>query len=212
MKRGAPLRRRSAMKRSRPTRNWQDARRKVETERRCRVCGADPFHGGRLEAAHVIGRENDEEVGGVLWVNPLDVVPLCGGCHRAYDARELDLLPYLTVGEQARAVQVAGGIAAALRRVGGPAGRGRTQREEDQMGNDGRSVEEIPGGGVVLSEQGSLGNRVEVATITRDGGVFGEDVPWVIEYAGDYVSGHVSLEAAIERAWEHHDNQADRGL
>lgn len=202
------------MKRSRPTRNWQDARRKVEQERRCRVCGADPFLGGRgrLEAAHVIGRENDEEVGGVRWVNPLDVVPLCGDCHRAYDARELDLLPYLTVGEQARAVQVAGGIAAALRRVGGPAGRGRTQREEDPMVNDGRSVEEIPGGGVVLSEQGSLGNRVEVATITRDSGVFGEDIPWVIEYAGDYVSGHVSLEAAIERAWEHHENQADRGL
>jgi hypothetical protein len=75
-----------------------------------------------VEAAHLIGREHDgpRTLGDeTLWVNPVDVVPLCVTHHRSYDRRTIDLLPHLTVEEQARAVFVAGGIAAAWRRLTG---------------------------------------------------------------------------------------------
>lgn len=53
-------------------------------------------------------------------------MPLCpasvSDCHGRYDRHELDLLPYLTVEEQARAVLDAGGIVAAYRRVTGSRG------------------------------------------------------------------------------------------
>jgi len=109
-----------------PSRNWNDARRKVEQEGACRVCppGAPRR---RLEAAHVIGREYDkphplpsprELANGDLYVHPLDVVPLCHTHHEAYDARRLDLLPHLSIAEQARAVEHVG-LARAYRRLTG---------------------------------------------------------------------------------------------
>lgn len=67
-------------------------------EGRCRVCGAT----SGLQAAHTIGRKYDDRRTGV--VAPADVVPLCLEHHQQYDARRLDLLPYLTLEEQARAV------------------------------------------------------------------------------------------------------------
>lgn len=110
-------------------RDWTDARKKVDKEGRCRVGGRHPGHGGDLEAAHTIGREHDtpkvaqdgDELSVVeeLWVNPVDVVPLCRQCHALYDHRRLDLLPYLTPEEQAMAVLRSGGIVSAYRRLTG---------------------------------------------------------------------------------------------
>lgn len=52
-------------------------------------------------------------------VDAVDVVPLClrddGGCHRLYDSRKLDLLPFLSYAEQAAAVKKVGIIAATKR-------------------------------------------------------------------------------------------------
>jgi len=121
MKRNVPLARRTGlrrgpgpkrkpMKRSQPRRNWKDARKKVEREGVCRVCGFGMVEG--LEAAHVIGREHDRCLSGssVRYVNPDSVVPLCGGvltrgCHGKYDAHQLDLLPYLTGEEKEQALR-----------------------------------------------------------------------------------------------------------
>jgi hypothetical protein len=95
-------------------RDWTLARQKVEEEGCCRVCHAT----GRLEAAHTVGRAYDVDEKDVVVVDPDDVVPLCRVCHAAFDARRLDLLPYLTRAEQARAVLHAG-IVGAMRRISG---------------------------------------------------------------------------------------------
>jgi hypothetical protein len=90
-------------------RDWKAARAKVDSEGECRVCR----NGLGLEAAHTIGRVHDPSNGKV---RPVDIVPLCGTCHRRYDGRDLDLLPYLTHEEQAAAVEHVG-IVGALRRI-----------------------------------------------------------------------------------------------
>lgn len=74
-------------------RDWTEARRKVEAEGRCRRCGTR----GQSAAS---------------------VVPLCSGCHRAYDSHRLDLIGYLRPDEQIEAVRVLG-LARAYRRLGG---------------------------------------------------------------------------------------------
>ena len=100
--------------RHRIERDWTEARAKVAAEGACRVCGA-----GRPQAAHLIGRRLDRaDAHGAVRVHPDDVVPLCARCHRAYDGRRLDLVPYLTRAEQARAVALVG-LVAALRRLSG---------------------------------------------------------------------------------------------
>lgn len=107
-----------------PKRVWNDALDKVEAEGECRVCGATDY----IEAAHVVSRKAaDVEMvgpkgGRYLYVKPDAVVPLCGpfsanNCHGTHDGRELDLLPYLTVEEQLCAVEAAGGIEMARRRL-----------------------------------------------------------------------------------------------
>ena len=88
-------------------RDWTKARAKVGYERKCRVCPSVE----NIAAAHTIGRVHDERV-----VDPNDVVPLCTDCHADYDARKLDLLPYLTLVEQAAAVAHVG-IVRALHRL-----------------------------------------------------------------------------------------------
>jgi len=90
-------------------RDWKAARAKVAQERNCRVCGSQDT----VQAAHTIGRTHDP-VDGV--VRAIDVVPLCVVCHQLFDARRLDLLPYLSYGEQAAAVEHVG-IVSALRRL-----------------------------------------------------------------------------------------------
>lgn len=96
------------MRRGGPKRDWTDARRKVALEAHCRFCGRN----SDLEAAHVLGRVYDELVGAVRYVNPLDVVPLCGpypaGCHGAQHRHEIDIWPRLTTDERERAIGLAG--------------------------------------------------------------------------------------------------------
>lgn len=104
-------------------RDWTAAREKVQAEGECRVCGRSDL---KLEAAHVAGRFRDPEVRpGLRRVDADSIVPLCGPfgdtdrCHTRYDQHALDLLPHLTLSEQVRAVQDAGGIEAARRRITG---------------------------------------------------------------------------------------------
>lgn len=98
-------------------RDWATAREKVDAEGNCRVCGSTT----RLEAAHVIPRSLTQP-GPDQGESPDNIVPLCGGpggCHARYDdERTLDLLPYLTLPEQACAVRLhPSGLIGALRRV-----------------------------------------------------------------------------------------------
>lgn len=94
-------------------RDWTAARLKVDIEGRCRVCGSTIG----VQAAHVVGRKYDGAV-----VDSDDVVPLCsrthdgrGGCHQAYDAGRLELLPHLSHAEQARAALHVGLVRAIAR-------------------------------------------------------------------------------------------------
>lgn len=95
------------------------AREKVEREGVCRSCGT----GGpdRLDAAHVVDRSLAPGQG---FEDPDAVVPLCSrikggaGCHEAYDGHELDLLPELSLAEQAAAVAKVGLLGAFLRTTG----------------------------------------------------------------------------------------------
>ncbi len=108
------------MKTRQVKRDWSKAVEKVQAEGMCRYCGLSQD----LEAAHIIGRQHDPiEVGPrggeARVVLPESIVVLCSFHHQLYDARQLDLLPFLYVDEQAHAVKVAGGIANALRRITG---------------------------------------------------------------------------------------------
>ena len=89
-------------------RDWATAREKVLAERACRVCGAT----GDLDPAHIIARS----LGG--HEDPDNIVPLCRHCHTLFDHGRLNLLPFLTVEEQVRAVQLAGSIARAAKLLG----------------------------------------------------------------------------------------------
>lgn len=117
--------RRKPAKRSEPKRIWTDARAKVDLEAKCRVCGWTPIHTEELDAAHAMGRKYDRPAHTgtkTLYVNPLDIVPLCPAfaperCHQRFDAHELDLLPHLALEEQTRAVELAGGIEQARKRL-----------------------------------------------------------------------------------------------
>lgn len=118
----AARKRGSTLKRSQPDRDWTDANAKVELEARCRVCG---YEGPGIERAHIMGRKYDQPAHTgtkTLYVNPLDILPLCPvfapeRCHERFDHHELDLLPFLAPEEQTRAVEVAGGIEAARKRL-----------------------------------------------------------------------------------------------
>jgi hypothetical protein len=108
-----------------PKRIWDDARAKVDLEARCRACGWEPADTDELDAAHIMGRKYDQPAHTgtkTLYVNPLDIVPLCpvfapNHCHQSVDSHELDLLPFLGPEEQTRAVELAGGIEAARKRL-----------------------------------------------------------------------------------------------
>ncbi len=119
LKRKQPMKR-TAMKTKQVKRDWTAAIAKVQEEGMCRYCGLSQD----LQAAHVIGREHDPlEIGPrggeMRVVLPEAIVPLCSFHHQVYDVRQLDLLPFLYVDEQAHAVRVAGGITQALRRITG---------------------------------------------------------------------------------------------
>src|SRR3954467_15102543 len=110
------LTRNKPLKRKAPRRDWRKAIAKRYAEGQCRVCDT-PLE---LESAHLISRRCDEPDGsGVLVVHEDSTVPLCSPHHRSYDAHGLDLLPYITLAEQVRAVYEAGGIEAARKRLTG---------------------------------------------------------------------------------------------
>jgi hypothetical protein len=100
---------------ARMKRSWAEARAKVEAEGRCRVCGRSDL---RLEAAHIVSRARVRPGAGE---DPLNIIPLCArDCHPRYDRRALDLLPYLTREEQAKAVELhPGGLLGAVERITG---------------------------------------------------------------------------------------------
>lgn len=79
----------------------------------CRVCGEE-----RVDRAHVIPRSLAPNAGD----HGAHLIALCRSHHREYDAGALDLLPFLTVDEQAAAVQAAGGLMAAFRVITGNRG------------------------------------------------------------------------------------------
>ena len=97
------------------------AREKVDREGECRTC--DVKGASRLDAAHVISRSFAPGQG---FDEPDGIVPLCStikggaGCHETYDAGKLDLLPYLTRGEQAAAVAKVGLLGAYRHITGEP--------------------------------------------------------------------------------------------
>ena len=100
-----------------PARNWTHARDKVLREGVCRVPTCEATN---LDAAHIIGRTHDytvplrvtfdEEVWAPGKVWPYRIIPLCSEHHRLQHAGQLDILPLLTIEEQAQAVADAGGI------------------------------------------------------------------------------------------------------
>jgi hypothetical protein len=91
------------------------AQRAAVAGRPCIVCGSEH----RVDAAHVIARA-------LGCGDALCVCPLCRHCHAAYDAGELDLLPYLEPAYRAQLAHAVGhvGLIGALRRIcGSPAFR-----------------------------------------------------------------------------------------
>ena len=117
-----PLRRRASLRARQPLRRTTPLQRTpgmAATERQraavagrpCIVCGATQ----RIDPAHLISRS----MGGCG--DPLCVVPACRSCHRAYDGRELDLLPYLEPAWRAQLAHAVGhiGLIGALRRISG---------------------------------------------------------------------------------------------
>jgi hypothetical protein len=98
-------------------RDWSLARAKCDAEGGCRNCGFP-----RVEAAHIVGREHDDDpplrAEELPWWRPGIVAPdrvlgLCHDCHQGpqgVHAKRLDLLPLLTLDEQLQAVADAGGI------------------------------------------------------------------------------------------------------
>jgi hypothetical protein len=86
------------MRPNRTRRDWSGANAKIAAEPQCRVCRATP-----VQRCHVLPRRYDERLGDVLVVTFDDVWPGCASCHTAYDEHRLDLRPYLTAAEFARA-------------------------------------------------------------------------------------------------------------
>ncbi len=94
-------------------RDWLLADEKREP---CRVCGAWP-----VDLANTMGkaRQDVEQEDGSMLVIPDAVVSLCPAHHRLYDSRLLGILSYPTQEEVDNAVESAGGIRAARRRLTG---------------------------------------------------------------------------------------------
>lgn len=140
------------MKRSQPKRDWREAQAKLEDEAECRFCGK----GINLEKCHISGRKYDQPhperpESSVLWVNPLDIVILdgpstdSGSCHYKFDHGLIDLQEFLTVEEQARCVEVLGGIENARMRLA-PSDYSSLMREA-------RVLARVAEGGTVVSAE-----------------------------------------------------------
>jgi hypothetical protein len=115
LRRRAQLRARTPLRRTTPLARTAslaatDAQRAAVAGRPCIVCGSEH----RVDAAHVIPRA-------LGCGDALCVCPLCRRCHAAYDAGELDLLPYLEPAYRAQVAHAVGhvGLIGALRRISG---------------------------------------------------------------------------------------------
>jgi len=122
LRRRTPLRAKSPLRRSTPLQRTTsmtatDAQRAAVAGRPCIACGSEH----RVDAAHVIPRS-------LGCGDALDVVPLCRACHRACDAGQLDLLPYLEPAYRAQLAHAVGhvGLIGALRRISGQGRRPTT--------------------------------------------------------------------------------------
>jgi hypothetical protein len=121
-----PRRHGSTLNQRQPDRDWTAARAKVEEEGCCRICKRTDR---KLDAAHVLGREHDEpkvsrstgEILKELYVDPDRIFPACGpfpdNCHGDVDFNRINYLQVLTLPEQIKAVEDAGGIEAARIRL-----------------------------------------------------------------------------------------------
>lgn len=90
-------------------RDWAAAHDKVRAEGNCRAC-----HLPAQDPAHIVPRSR---IGiGMGGEDPRNVVPLCRRCHGLYDEGALDLLPVLSLVEQAYAVELVG-LEEARRRI-----------------------------------------------------------------------------------------------
>lgn len=112
------------MARDRDWRDWTLALKKCVIEGECRACRA-----GSPDPAHIIGRDKDP----VRYPRPLRpgragfiearvvladaIVPLCRGCHNAYDDHNMPILYVLRAAEIARAITDAGGLIPMLNRT-----------------------------------------------------------------------------------------------
>jgi hypothetical protein len=92
-----------------PERDWTDAVAKAaEHGWACFVTG-ETFP--RPHLAHTVGRRYDQahpDGSKRLWVNPRGIVLLRPDIHEAYDGHRFDLLPHLSLDEQAYMVEVLG--------------------------------------------------------------------------------------------------------
>ena len=96
------------------TRKWSDEA-LAKREEGCRVCGRPD-----VELAHVTYRRFDrprKPGQKTVWVEPESIVPLCNHHHRLFDDHLLDLLPYLHLEEELRAIEDMGSIGLALKRL-----------------------------------------------------------------------------------------------
>jgi cytochrome c553 len=89
-------------------RDWSAAWEKVEREGRCRACKS----GRSADPHHVISRSRSASKQELD--RPENIIPLCRDCHRKLHRAELDILPHLTMPEQAYAVFICGGLIEAL--------------------------------------------------------------------------------------------------
>ncbi len=127
LRRRAQLRAGTSLRRSAPLKPTasmaaSEAQRAAVAGRPCIVCGATT----RVDPAHLIPRA----AGGCS--DRACVVPACRACHRAYDAGELDLLPYLEPGYRVQLAHAVGhvGLIGALRRITGRRTAGSGTGEE----------------------------------------------------------------------------------
>ena len=110
LKRSQMERRPSKLKRG-PLGHASEAQKAKVRAQGCRI-SAWTFESGAIHPAHVV----DRGIGGCD--DELCVIGLRADLHREYDAGELDILPYLTLEEQAHAVSHLG-ILGALKRTTG---------------------------------------------------------------------------------------------
>jgi hypothetical protein len=112
------------------SRDFSDARVKVEREGRCRLHESG-FCIGPLSPAHILGfgvpnrdrlielatGPEEDRRDASFWVSPNRIVPLCRLHHMVHQLHKLDLLDCLTAEEEAQAVLDAGSLEAARRRL-----------------------------------------------------------------------------------------------